>query len=132
MATLKPRGKMTRPMETLYNRGDYVMLKGDLDPSDGLEHRRVCPDVGDTGIIRRIEVSDPHLDGDKSFPLYWVEWASGPFASLTGRAKSALFAVGDDVLIPWPRKPKKLPRVSRAARASSEKWLRSQLATLSK
>ena len=125
MATRGPRGRMTKPMSTFYNVGDHVMLVRDLEFTDGLAPRpELGPAVGDVGTIRRITISDPN-DGDDTVLLFAIEWEGGPYPELEGG-----LSVGADVLIPWPKKPARIPRRSLKVRRESEAWLRGQLATL--
>src|SRR5437879_5595039 len=69
MATiLKARGRMTKDLVTPYEVGQEVVL---IDPQfdDPLLKGRFP--VGDSGIIRKIIISDAN-DGDETFPMFYV------------------------------------------------------------
>jgi len=117
MATLKPRGKMTRPLMTMYSVGDHIMLTRDVTWAD-MEPER-GPQVGDTGTIKQVLVADPN-DGDDTFLLFRVRWASG-----------RTWSVGEGDLTRAYHKPSRAWRPSRQARQEAEAWLRRQLDSLS-
>ena len=58
---------MTKALVTPYNIGDRVLVTADVE--DG-------PYAGDTGVIRRVVISDPN-DGDDTFLIFYAKLASG-------------------------------------------------------
>jgi hypothetical protein len=128
--TIRPRGKMTKPLTTPYDVGDVVMLTTNDDPDDPdsmtIENPRF--QAGDVGIIRKIELSDGDgSDGNATFLMFDVMWFNAGRRMLVGADEMKPAARADAYRARAFEK-----RVQRSERPSrrAEIWLRKQFNAL--
>ena len=115
MTTKGPKGNMTRPLTTPYDVGDIVRLTTVQDETIWRgKNRAWAPRVGDTGVIRKVIISDPE-DGDDTILMFWVKFSEWGRTTLVGEPEFALVAKNET----------ELPAAG--ATSADEAWLRQQL-----